>query len=122
MIPSKIYDKRDDFDDDTVNFLSLDGDVPSSTAYGAELSQTKRFVRVLCHVTDLNARNDILTAKLLQQGYWYHELRKSVLKVYRRHKFKVGLNKISKDTSETGRIKTQSLSQTSKGKMNKHTM
>ena len=29
-------------------------------------------------------------------------------------------NEISKDTSETGRIKTQSLSQTSKGKVDKH--
>ena len=31
---SKIYDKRDDFDFDIVNFPFLDGDVPRSTSYG----------------------------------------------------------------------------------------
>ena len=32
FISSKIYDKRDDFDFDIVNFSFLDGDVPRSTA------------------------------------------------------------------------------------------
>ena len=48
------------------------------------------------HVTDFNARNKILTGKLLHQGYRYHKLRKAFSKFYRRHcelvsKFKVGL-------------------------------
>ena len=30
----KIYDKRDDFDSDIVNFPFLDGDIPSATFYG----------------------------------------------------------------------------------------
>ena len=34
FVKTKIYDKRDDFDFDTVNFLFLDGDVPRSTSYG----------------------------------------------------------------------------------------
>ena len=43
-----------------------------------------------------NARNKSLTAKLLQQGYRYHKLRKTFSKFYRRHyelvsKFNVGL-------------------------------
>ena len=37
------------------------------------------------HVTDFNARNKSLTAKLLQQGYRYHKLRKTFSKFYRRH-------------------------------------
>ena len=36
------------------------------------------------HVTDFNARNKILTGKLLR-GYWYHKLRKSFSKIYCRH-------------------------------------
>ena len=45
---------------------------------------------------DFNARNKSLTVKLLQQGYWYHDLRKTFSKFYRRHyesvsKFNVGL-------------------------------
>ena len=43
-----------------------------------------------------NARNKCLTAKLLQQGYRYHKLRKTFSKFYRRHyelisKYNVGL-------------------------------
>ena len=34
FVSSKIYDKRDDFDFELVNFPFLDGDVPRSTSYG----------------------------------------------------------------------------------------
>ena len=48
------------------------------------------------HVADFNARNKSLTAKLLQQGYRYHKLRKTFSKFCRRRyelvsKFNVGL-------------------------------
>ena len=78
-------DKRDDFDFDIVNFPFLDGDVPRSTSYGVYISQLIRFARVSSHVVDFNARNKSLTAKLLQQGYRYHKLRKTFSKFYRRH-------------------------------------
>ena len=35
---SKIYDKRDDFDFDIVNFPFKDGDVPSRPSYGVYIS------------------------------------------------------------------------------------
>ena len=69
FVSSKIYDKRDDFDFDIVNFPFLDGDVPRSTSYGVYISQLIRFARVSSHVVDFNARNKSLTAKLLQPGY-----------------------------------------------------
>ena len=70
FVSPKIYDKRDDFDFDIVNFPFLDGDVPKC-----------------------------LTAKLLKQGYRYHKLRKAFSKFYRRHyefisKFNVGLKSL----------------------------
>ena len=34
IVSTKIYDKRDDFDFEIVNFPFLDGDVPRSTSYG----------------------------------------------------------------------------------------
>ena len=37
------------------------------------------------HVADFNTRNQILTTKLLKQGYQYHKLRKTFSKFYRRH-------------------------------------
>ena len=82
---SKIYDKRDDFDFDIVNFPFLDGDVPRRASYGVYISQLIRFARVCNHVTDFNARNKCLMAKLLQQGYRHHKLRKTFSKFYRRH-------------------------------------
>ena len=74
---SKIYNKRDDFDFDIVNFPFLDGDVPRCASYGVYISQLIRFARICNHV-DFNARNKCLTAKLLQQGHRYHKLRKTL--------------------------------------------
>ena len=39
FVSTKIYDKRDDFDFEIVNFPFLDGDVPRSTSYGVYISQ-----------------------------------------------------------------------------------
>ena len=85
FVKTKIYDKRDDFDFDIVNFPFLDGDVPRSASYGVYISQLIRCARVSSHVDDFNTRNKVLTAKLLRQGYRYHKLRKAFSKFYRRH-------------------------------------
>ena len=52
LFSSKIYDKRDNFDFDIVNFPFLDGDAPRSTSYGVYISQLIRFARVSSHVTN----------------------------------------------------------------------
>ena len=96
FVSSKIYDKRDNFDFDIVNFPFFDGDVLRSSSYGVYISQLIRFARVSSHVDNFNARNKSLTAKLLQQGYRYHKIRKTFSKFYCRHyelvsKFDVGL-------------------------------
>ena len=46
FVKNKIYDKRDDFDFDFLNFPFLDDDVPRSTSYGVYISQLIRFARV----------------------------------------------------------------------------
>ena len=99
FVSSKIYDKRDDFDFDIVNFPFLEGDVPRRPSYGVYISQLIRFARVCSHVDDFNTRNKCLTAKLLKQGYRYHKLRKAFSKFYRRRyglisKFNVGLKSL----------------------------
>ena len=50
FVSSKIYDKRDDFDFDIVNFPFLDGDVPRGNSYGVYISQLIRIARVCSHV------------------------------------------------------------------------
>ena len=59
---TKIYNKRDDFDFDIVNFPFLDGDVPRSASYGVYISQLIRFARVSSHVDDFNTRNKVLVS------------------------------------------------------------
>ena len=97
-VSTKIYDKRDDFNFDIVNFPFLDGDVPQCPSYGVYISQLIRFARASSHVTDFINRNKFLTAKLLKQGYQYHKLRKAFSKFYRSHfelieKYHVSLKK-----------------------------
>ena len=98
FISYKIYGKRDDFDFEIVNFPNLDGDVPRRIL-GVYISQLIRFGRVSSHVTDFSTRNKLLTAKLLNHGYWYHIFRKAFSKFYRRRfdlvsKFSVGLKSL----------------------------
>ena len=85
IVSTKIYDKRDDFDFEIVNFPFLDGDVPRSTSYGVYISQLIRFARASSYVTDFNTRIKLLTQKHLKQGYRYHKLRKIFSKFYRRY-------------------------------------
>ena len=64
IVSTKIYDKRDDFDFEIVNFPFLDGDVPRSTSHGVYISQLIRFARASSIVADFNTRNKLLTQKL----------------------------------------------------------
>ena len=82
IVSTKIYDKRDDFDFEIVNFPFLDGDVPRSTSY---ISQLIRFAKACSSITDFNTRNKLLTQKPLEQDYRYHKLRKTFSKLYRRY-------------------------------------
>ena len=52
FVKTKIYDKRDDFDLDIVNFPFLDGDVFRSASYGVYISQLIRFARFSSHVDE----------------------------------------------------------------------
>ena len=99
IVSTKIYDKRDDFDFEIVNFSFLNGDVPRSTSCGVYIAQLIRFARASSFVADFNTRNELLTKKLLKQAYQYHKLRKTFSKCYRRYydlifKFQDGLKSL----------------------------
>ena len=85
IVSTKIYDKRDHFDFEIVNFPFLDGDVPGSTSYGVYIAQLIRSARASSYVADFNTSNKLLTQKLLKQGYRHHKLRKTFSKFYRRY-------------------------------------
>ena len=99
LVSTKIYDKRDDFDFEIVNFRFFDGDAPRSTSYRVYIYQLIRFARASSHVADFNTRYNLLTQKLLKQGYRYHKLIKTFSKFYRRYydlisKFQSGLKSL----------------------------
>ena len=47
IVSSKIYDKRDDFNFEIVNFPFLEGDGPRPPSYGEYISQLNRFAQPL---------------------------------------------------------------------------
>ena len=99
IVSTQIYNKRDDFDYEIVNFPFLDGDAPCSTSYGVYISQLIPFARASSYVTDFNTHNKLLTQKLHKQGYRYHKLHKTFSKFYRPYydliyKFQIGLKSL----------------------------
>ena len=48
----QIYDKRDDFNFEIVNFPFLDGDVPRNPSYGVYIVQLIHLARVCSNVDD----------------------------------------------------------------------
>lgn len=60
-VKTSLYDKRDDFNFDIVNFPFLDGNIPKGPSYGIYISQLVRYVRACSCIEDFNQRNIILT-------------------------------------------------------------
>ena len=75
----KLYDKRDDFNFDIVNFPHLDSNIPLNPAYGVYVSQLIRYSRACSKYLDFKSRHHILVIKLLGQGYTCKKLKKSFL-------------------------------------------
>ena len=57
IVSTKIYDKQDGFDFDTVNFPFLDGDVPRRTSYRVCIPQLIRFTTASLSLNDFNCCN-----------------------------------------------------------------
>ena len=57
IVSTKIYDKQDGFDFDTVNFPFLDGAVPRRTSYRVCISQLIRFTTASLSLNDFNRCN-----------------------------------------------------------------
>ena len=83
IVSTSIYDKRDDFEYEIINFPILDGDVYRSLSYGIYISQLIRFARASSHAADFNTPNKLLTQKFLKQGFWYDKLHETSSKFSR---------------------------------------
>ena len=67
-IVTSVYDKRNAFNFNIVNYPFLDGNISGRQSYGVHVSQLVR----ICSIYDtFKCRNLKLTAKLIKQGYKY---------------------------------------------------
>ena len=78
----KLYDKRDDFDFDTVNFPFLSSNIPSGPCYGVYISQLIRYARCCSYYDDFKKCHKMLVEMLVSHGHQYERLRNSLKKFY----------------------------------------
>ena len=69
-----VFDKRDNFNFDIVNFPFLCSNIPTSPAYGVYISQLVRISRICEKYSDFVQRHHILTSRLIRQGFLYSKL------------------------------------------------
>ena len=69
-----IFDKRDTFGFNIVNFPHVCSNIPSKPAYGVYISQLIRIGRICDSFKDFADRHYKLTTRLIQQGFWYTKL------------------------------------------------
>ena len=91
----KLYDKRDDFNFDIVNFPFLCSNIPQSPAYGVFVSQLIRYARISSMYEDFIMRSQLLSSKLLKQGFTRNRLIATSKKFYGRQSVLVDRFKVS---------------------------
>ena len=69
-----VFDKRDSFTFNIVNFPHLSSNIPSKPAYGVYISQLVRIGRICSNFVQFKLRHYTLTQKLMKQGFWYSGL------------------------------------------------
>ena len=80
-----LYDKRDSFQFDIVNFPEMSSNIPSKPAYGVYISQLVRISRICSTYKTFCERHHKLTKKIIKQGFRYAELCKAFKKFTKNH-------------------------------------
>ena len=68
---TKVYDNREDFNFDKVNFPHLDSNIPNTPAYGVFISQLIRYSKICSDFSNFQAKSLQLCSRLIRQGYKY---------------------------------------------------
>ena len=82
----KLYDKRDQFQFNIVNYPHMDSNIPVGPAYGVYVSRLIAFARVCTDFDNFEFRHTLLFDKLVKQGYSKMKLKKSFLKFVDKNK------------------------------------
>jgi hypothetical protein len=84
-IQTKIYDKRDAFNFDIVNYPDISGNIPEGAAYGVCIGQILRIAKNTSQLDDFIERSKLLIQKLKNKSYNPDILKKNVRKCITRH-------------------------------------
>ena len=86
-IKIKLYDKREDYNFEIVNYPHLDSNIPEKIAYGVFTSQLIRYARIFTHKEDLIARVKLIIDRLIKKKYTIEGLKKTTRKCMQQHKW-----------------------------------
>ena len=89
-IMTKLYDKRDAFGFQIVNFPFMSSNIPSAPAHGVCASQLIRYARCCSNYSDFLLLHRALVTKHFSQGYKINRLSNTSKKFYGRHTDLVG--------------------------------
>ena len=76
ILKFSVYDKRDDFSFDIVNFPYIDSCIPKKSAFGVYYSQLIRYARLSSKYEDFLLRCRSLVDKLKTQGFKEYNLKR----------------------------------------------
>ena len=82
---TEVYDKRDKFCFEIVNFPFMSSNIPANPTYVVYISQLVRISRICDTYDSFCARNKLLTRRLIAQGLLYDKLCAYFKKFARRH-------------------------------------
>ena len=82
---TKLFDKRDAFDFQIVNFPDLSGNIPKKHSYGVFVSQLVRYARCCDELKDFADRTKILIDRLTKQNFVRSQLRRTFVKFTATH-------------------------------------
>ena len=86
VLVSSVYDKRDNFSFEIVNYPFIDSCIPKNSALGVFSSQLIRYARICSKFTDFKDKSTSLVIKLKNQGYNINDLKRLSLKFFNERK------------------------------------
>ena len=86
ILVSSVYDKRDNFSFEIVNYPYIDSCIPKKSALGVFFSQLIRYARICSKFTDFKEKSASLVIKLKNQGYNINDLKRLSLKFFNERK------------------------------------
>ena len=80
-----VFDKKDAFDFDIVNFADFSGNIPIAPGYGTYISQLIRYSRACHNYDNFPSRHSMLTERLFNQGFSVRKLMRTFYKFIGRY-------------------------------------